>query len=81
MEHNVKHAVCIYQYSGTCISRSPLYKQLSRSPLYKIHAGGKVQMEPIACAVLAGHLSITATFGGPHGDHYRQVPLLCQRSR
>ncbi len=25
--------------------------------------------------VLAGHLSITATFCGPEGDHYRQVPL------
>ena len=35
-------------------------------------------MESIACilTVLAGHLSITATFGSPQGDHYRQVPLL-----
>ncbi len=28
--------------------------------------------------VLAGHLSITATFSGPEGDHYRQVPLYIQ---
>ena len=31
-------------------------------------------MESIAFSVLAGHLSIAATFGGPQGDHNRQVP-------
>ncbi len=29
----------------------------------------------ILCTVLAGHLSITATFCGPEGDLYIQVPL------
>ena len=27
--------------------------------------------------MLAGYLSIAATFGGPQDDHYRQVPLYC----
>ncbi len=30
-------------------------------------------------AHLAGYLSITATFSGPKGDHYRQVPLYIQK--
>ena len=55
-------------YNGHCISRSPLYN----SQVAKF----KRSLWHVFQPVLAGHLSIAATFGGPQGDHYRQV-LLC----
>ena len=51
-----------------------LYKQVTS--LYQ--PDGKIQMESIACIIACSASrspSIAATFGGPQGDHYRQVPL------
>ena len=70
---HVSHMIlymCMYMYSetclyGHCISTSPLYNsQVTESQM------------SLQCAFQpAGHVSITASFLGPKGDHYRQVPL------
>ena len=54
-------------YSGHCISRSPLYN----SQVTESQMGLQCAFQP----ALTGHLSITASFLGPKGDHYRQVSL------
>ena len=54
-------------YNGHCISRSPLYN----SQVTESQMGLQCAFQP----ALTGHLSITATFLGPKGDHYRQVSL------
>ena len=54
-------------YNGYCISRSPLYN----SQVTESQMGLQCTFQP----ALTGHLSITASFLAPKGDHYRQVSL------
>ena len=78
-EHEVG-AKCVYRcyhssycntvkpvYNGHCISRSPLYN----SQVTESQMGLQCAFQP----ALTGYLSITASFLGPKGDHYRQVLL------
>ena len=57
-------------YNGHCISKSPLYN----SQVTESQMGLQCAFQP----ALTSHLSVTASFLDPKGDHNRQVSLYVQ---